>query len=138
MYLDRSIEDDNVLVENWKRNTDGVLIFVSNQVTIHTSAYILEFVDGSVLCRCRSIPRSFCIECSAESTRHLIILPRSCLSTTLHPTKWIPTFYPVELGQPHRAIRSTNIGRLGQRAVVLESRLVISLTCALVALLLEQ
>jgi len=39
MYLDKVIEEDRRMVESWKNNTDGMLIFVSLQVTSHTSTY---------------------------------------------------------------------------------------------------
>ena len=42
MYLDRAIEDDKKMVEGWKSNTDGILIFVSLHITSHASTYILK------------------------------------------------------------------------------------------------
>ena len=38
MYLDRVIEEDRRMVESWKSNTDGILVFVRLQVTSYTSA----------------------------------------------------------------------------------------------------
>ena len=39
MYLERAFEEDKAMVERWKSTTDGILIFVSLQVTCHTSTY---------------------------------------------------------------------------------------------------
>ena len=36
MCLDRSIEENNKLVEGWKVDADGMLIFVGLQTTSHT------------------------------------------------------------------------------------------------------
>ena len=38
MYLDRVIEDDRRMVESWKGDADGMLVFVGLQNTFHTSA----------------------------------------------------------------------------------------------------
>ena len=42
MYLDRAIEDDKRMVEGWKSNTDGILVFVGLQVTSYTYTYNLK------------------------------------------------------------------------------------------------
>ena len=55
MYLDRAIEEDRRMVESWKGDADGMLVFVGLHTTSHTSAYNLEIVDWSLLCRGRSI-----------------------------------------------------------------------------------
>ena len=39
MYLERAFEEDKVMVERWKSSTEGILIFVSLQVTSHISTY---------------------------------------------------------------------------------------------------
>ena len=39
MYLDRAIAEDKRMVEGWKSNTDGILVFVRLPVTSHASAY---------------------------------------------------------------------------------------------------
>jgi hypothetical protein len=124
MYLDRVIEDDRRMVESWKRDADGILAFVSVQTTSHTSAsaYDLKIVDWSLLCCDRDITLIDRPDYSAQSTGHLIILPRAYLSAIIYPTEWISTPHPVKLGRPSRAIRSAYIRRLGQWALVLKSR----------------
>src|SRR6266705_6375866 len=37
MYLDRVIEEDRRMVESWKGDADGMLVFVGLQTTSHTS-----------------------------------------------------------------------------------------------------
>jgi Family of unknown function (DUF6535) len=39
MYLDRAIEEDNKMVESWKGDADGMLVFVGHQTTSHVFAY---------------------------------------------------------------------------------------------------
>ena len=39
MYLDRALEKDKKMVEGWKGNTDGILVFVRLQVASLTSMY---------------------------------------------------------------------------------------------------
>ena len=39
MYLDRALEKDKKMVEGWKSNTDGILVFVRLQVASLTSMY---------------------------------------------------------------------------------------------------
>jgi hypothetical protein len=41
MYLDRVIEEDRRMVESWKGDADGMLVFVGLQTTSHASAYNL-------------------------------------------------------------------------------------------------
>ena len=54
MYIDRVIEEDNKMVESWKGDADGMLVFVSFQITTSgTSAFDLQIIDWSLLCRDR-------------------------------------------------------------------------------------
>ena len=122
MYLDRVIEDDRRMVESWKGDADGMLVFVGLQNTFHTSASNLEIVDWSLLCRGRSIACSIYLGYSAELAGHLSFLSRTYLSAIFHPTEWVPTFHPLEVVRPHRAILSASVGCLGQRTLVFESR----------------
>ena len=121
MYLDRAIAEDKEMVESWKGDADRTLVFVSLPTTSHTSAYNLEIVDWCFLCYGRGFACNDCPEYSAESAVHLSLLSRTYLSATFYSTEWVPGSHPVELVQPHRAIHSTQVGRLGQWALVLES-----------------
>ena len=89
---------------------------------LYTSAYNLEIVDWSLLCCGRCITCIISPDYSAQSTGHLIVLSRTSLSAFIYPTEWISTSHPLKLERSYRAIRSTYIRRLGQRALVLESR----------------
>ena len=53
MYLDRAIAEDKTMVECWKEDAEGMLVFVRLQITIPNSVYNLKVVDWSLLC-CRS------------------------------------------------------------------------------------
>ena len=39
MYLDKVIKEDRRMVESWKGDAEGMLVFVSHHTTSHTSAY---------------------------------------------------------------------------------------------------
>ena len=108
------------MVESWKGDADGMLVFVRLQTTSHTSAYNIETVDRSILCRGCSITRIVRPEYSAEFAGHLILLSRAYLSATFYPTKWIPGSHPVELVRPYPTFHTTYVGRFGQRALVHE------------------
>ena len=117
MYLDRAIEEDNKMVESWKGDADGMLVFVGHQTTSHVFAYDVQIVDWSIL-RCgRGIARSFNPEYCAKPAKRLPFLSCTHLSATERDAR--P--HPVEHTRPHREIRSAYVGRLGQRTLVLES-----------------
>ena len=81
MYLEMATEEDKKMVEDWKADADGILIFVrlssSNRVLYADSLVI----DWSIL-RCR---RVFDISVHpgppAEPTRHFQLLPSQYLSS---------------------------------------------------------
>ena len=122
MYLDRVNERDRMMVESWKGDAEGILTFVCLQTASHTSAYNLEILDWSILCRGRSIACGVCPGYSAELAGHLSFLSRTYLSTIFYPAEWVPTFHPFKLVRPHRAFFSAYIGCLGQRTLVFKSR----------------
>jgi hypothetical protein len=109
MYLDRVIEEDRRMVESWKGDAEGMLTFVGLQTTSHTSAYNLEIVDWSLLCRGRSIASSVYPGYSAELAGHLSLLSRTYLSAIFYPAEWVPTFHSFELVRPHPAFFSAYI-----------------------------
>jgi Family of unknown function (DUF6535) len=113
MYLNRSISKDREMVDIWKGDADNILVFVGLQTTSHTSAYNVEFVDWCILCYGRGITHIIRPEYSAELAGHLSFLSRANPSATFYPTDWVTAFHPVELVQPHRAIHSAYVRRLG-------------------------
>ena len=121
MYLDRAIAEDKRMVESWKGDADGMLIFVGLSTTSNTSAYNLENTDWSILCCSCGIARSVRPEYSAKPAGYLSVLSRTYLSARFYPTKRVPSSHPVELVRSHPTVLTTYIERLGQRALVLES-----------------
>jgi hypothetical protein len=72
MYLDRVIEEDNKMVESWKGDADGMLVFVGFQnTTSGTSASNVEILDRSLLCRDRNFAISVHLGYSAEPAKHV-------------------------------------------------------------------
>ena len=120
MYLDRAIEEDKEMVESWKGDAEGMLVFVSLQTTFCTSVYNL-YVGWSILCLGRGIARIVRPKYSAEPPGYLKLLSRTYLSATFYPTKRDPTSHPIEFVRvrPHGTVHSAYVGRLGQRALVL-------------------
>ena len=97
MYLKKVNEEDRRMVESWKGDADGMLVFVGPQTTSHTSAYNLEIVDWSLLCRGRSIVISVHPGYSAtELAGRVSFLPRTNLSAVFYPIEWVPAFHPLE------------------------------------------
>ncbi|KAI0271096.1 hypothetical protein BGY98DRAFT_1083036 [Russula aff. rugulosa BPL654] len=119
MYLDKAIEDDKKMVERWKSTTDGILIF-----TGLFSAVVAVLLGLSVptIQRNPQDTSSFYLahiyqQLSAQSNGSQPLIP-SDLTNPIEP------FIP-----PTSAVWATGLWFLS---------LVISLTCALIALLLQQ
>ena len=117
MYLNRAHDEDKEMVEGWKEDANGMLTFVRLQIASHSSAYNIYALDWSILCCGCGIARVVRTKPSAEFAGHLEFLSRKYLSTT----EWVQSSHPVELGQPHRAIFSDFLERLGQLPLDLES-----------------
>jgi hypothetical protein len=122
MYLDRVIEEDRRMVESWKGDAERLLTSVGLQTTSHTSAYNLEIVDWSLLCRGRSVACSDYPGYSAEPAGHFSFLSCTYLSAIFYPAEWVPTFHSFKLARPDQAVFSAYIGCLGKRTLVFESR----------------
>ena len=99
MYLDRAIAEDMKLVECWKGDAEGMLVFVRLQTTPfpHTSVYNLEIVDWSLLCCGCGITRIIRPNYSAQRAGRLVVLSRTSLSAVAYPTEWNSTSDPLEL-----------------------------------------
>ena len=87
MYLDRSIEEDNKMVESWKGVAKEMPVLVGLPTTSHTSAYNLEIIERCILCCGRGISHVVCPEHPAEPAGHLGFLSRPHLSGTFYPTE---------------------------------------------------
>src|SRR5712671_920103 len=84
MYLDRSDEDDRKVTENWKGETDAMLIFVSPSFVITFAIEPLIFlnahtIDWSFLSCSRRSSFSFNTRPSTKFAGHLSLLPRKYL-----------------------------------------------------------
>ena len=135
MYLDLAEEEDKTMVESWKGNAEGLHVFVGLRPTSHTSAYDVENADRSVLCCRRSVARGDHPRYSAELAGHLSILSRNHFSATC-PVGWHPNFHPVPLSNPTVSFTAPTWA-VWVNALWFMS-LVISITCALLATLLQQ
>jgi hypothetical protein len=72
-------EEDKKMVENWKADADGILIFVrlSFNIVLHADSSV---IDWSILRCCRNLDLSFNSGYSTKPTGHLQFLPRKYLS----------------------------------------------------------
>ena len=84
MYLEMATEEDKKMVEDWKADADGILIFVrlsSNRVLYAN----LMALDWLILCCCRNVDLSVHPRPATEPTRHLQLLPCEYLSRNDQP-----------------------------------------------------
>jgi hypothetical protein len=120
MYLDRAKDEDKKMVEGWKDDAEGLLVFVGPCTTSYSFSHNLESVDWFILgCRC-SIARSNPPRYSAEFAGRLNLLLGTNLSATGFPIEWIQNFHPVESVRSLPAIHPPYSSRMGQRALVPE------------------
>ena len=77
MYLEMATEEDKKMVEDWKADADGILIFVclSSDIVLLLHAHAMA-IDWSILRCCRNV--DICIDSgySTEPTGHFKLLPR--------------------------------------------------------------
>ena len=80
MYLEMATEEDKKMVENWKADADGILIFVrppSVSLVLHTDSIV---IDWSILRSCRVLDLSIDSGHSTKPTGHIQFLPCQYLS----------------------------------------------------------
>jgi hypothetical protein len=84
MYIKMAAEEDNKMTDRWQKDADGILIFVSPQVTLLTMSVVISvnIVDWLVLCLSRSISRSVDTGLEAKFTGYLGILSQEYLSAS--------------------------------------------------------
>ena len=81
MYSRIAEEEDARMAERWKKDADGILVFVSSHIIIHiTTCLDWNFVVRFILCCCRRIACCVCPGPEAEPSGHLRILSREHLS----------------------------------------------------------
>lgn len=121
MYLNRTIPEDREMVESWKADADKILVFVGHTISYTPYVHNVECADRCILCYGRGISRNGHPKYSAELAGHLRLLSCKYLPASFYPTKWVPSFHPVDIFRPHRAIYTAYNSRLGQCAFFLES-----------------
>ena len=81
MYLEMATEEDKKMVEDWKADADGILIFVrlSSGIVLLLHAHAMA-IDWSILRCCRNV--DICIDSGypTEPTRYFQLLPGEHLS----------------------------------------------------------
>ena len=74
MYFQMATEEDKKMVESWKADADGILIFVrlssdlSSDLVLHANSMV---IDWSLLCCCRNVDLGVYTGYSTESSGHL-------------------------------------------------------------------
>ena len=81
MYLEMATEEDKKMVENWKADADGILIFVRlyPPILCFTLTQYSMVIDWSLLRCCRNFDLSVYPRPSTGSTGHFQLLPREYL-----------------------------------------------------------
>ena len=80
MYLEMATEEDKKIVENWKADADGILIFVRLSSNLVIQAGLMA-IDWSVLCGCRIVDLGVCSGPPTGPTGHFQLLPREYISS---------------------------------------------------------
>ena len=111
MYNKMAEEEDNKMVERWKADADGILIFVSSGITLsYTTACINhKITDWFVLCICGYASRSIRPGPQARSPRDLRILSRKYIPTVCRSFLVLPS-PPFDSGLLSFLLRSTLSG----------------------------
>jgi hypothetical protein len=132
MYLEMAEEEDKKMAESWKADADGILVFVRLYLLVPVLYTNSSVIDWFILCCCRIVDLGVDSGHSTEPTGHLQLLPCQYISGYL-PTQIDPIFPPPFFPTP---IFSTNYAVWVNSLWFLS--LVISITCALLATLLQQ
>ena len=112
MYLEMGTEEDKKMVESWKADADGILIFV-RLYRLLCSKPVQIVIDRFILC-CRCVvDLSVDSRYSTEPTGRVQFLPREHISGSFRPKSIHPFYFPTP-------IFSTKLCRLGKRTLVLE------------------
>ena len=83
MYRNMAEEEDNKMAERWQKDADGILIFVSSQLTFHVTSHIGSTnIDRFVLCRSCGIGLGDRHGPQTKLTGYIRILSREYLSAS--------------------------------------------------------
>lgn len=84
MYSKITEEEDNKMTERWQKDADGILIFVSPCIAIHTPLCInWNTVDRFILCSSRRAARGVGPRPQTKLPGHLGVLPRENIRAAL-------------------------------------------------------
>ena len=132
LYLEVATEEDKKLAENWKADAEGILICVSQSLKLvfHTDSLA---IDRFILSCCCILALSLDSGYSTGPSEHVQLLPRQHISDSCRPQsiqylKFLPAS-PPPFSPPNYAVWVNALWFLS---------LVIGLTCALLATLLQQ
>jgi hypothetical protein len=81
MYLEKAGEEDKKVVEGWKADADGILIFVRLCHLCLAALANATFIDWFILCCCRIVDLSIHPRHSTKPAGHLQLLPRKYISS---------------------------------------------------------
>lgn len=86
MYSKVAEEEDNKAAELWQKDADGILIFVSCRVSVHSSLNInWNAIDRFILCCCRRTACCIYPGPEAKPSGHLCVLSQEHLSAPRQP-----------------------------------------------------
>ena len=119
IYSKAAEEEDNKMVEQWQKNAEGILIFVSPRVPMRLSLHMnWNTIDRIILCRSRCPPCCHRPGPETKQSGYLCILPRQHLSGSRRPERNTLTHsFPC---RPTTLILSSKICHLGEFSLVPE------------------
>ena len=117
IYSNITKEEDDQAAERWQKDADGILIFVSPCVNIHTTTHISWIIIDRFIFR-RSCRTTCHIRPGPQTgfSRHFRILPREYLSGSRQPERYVRPFSC----RPASSVLSPEIFRLGEFTLVPE------------------
>ncbi len=119
IYSKAAEEEDNKMVEQWQKDAEGILIFVSPRVGIRLPLHInWNTIDRSILCCSRCPPCCYRPGPETKQLGHLRILPWHYLSGSRRPER--NTSIHSSPCRRTTLILSAEICRLGKYSLVLE------------------
>jgi hypothetical protein len=89
MYVKMAEEEDNKSADRWQKDADGILIFVSLNISLHLLSAVnsVNIIDWFILCHRCSIGLSVCPGSEAKFTGYLCILSQEHPTTSCRPER---------------------------------------------------
>ena len=131
MYLEMAEEEDKKMTESWKADAEGILVFVRLRLLV-PYFQLTHRSDWFILRRCRLFAFGVAPGSSTEPAGHVQLLPCQHIPASCRPESiqrfHFPPYFPT-------SVFSTELCSLGKRPLF---SLVISISCAVLATLLQQ